>query len=209
MRVLTSLSVCVKVSVLSHHNFLLHFMVCVLILFSFHFIPLRISFFCVRSKRLVLLYTPSQSGYSLFLHTVKLGQINKTKPLDIYKEDLEAPFLLYTREYYARESSSFIAANGIATYMKKVPQTRIRIRIRICIRIRIRIRTRTCVSAFASECACAKKSIVLPAHDHETPAVSESARYRAAMSHMSTESHQNYNAKVNTRAFINAIKLTR
>lgn len=51
---------------------------------------------------------------------VKLGIVNKNKPLEIYKEDFEAPFLAATREYYARESASFIAANGVASYMKKV-----------------------------------------------------------------------------------------
>lgn len=53
------------------------------------------------------------------LHAVKLGIVNKNKPLEIYKEDFEAPFLAATREYYARESASFIAANGVASYMKK------------------------------------------------------------------------------------------
>jgi cullin 1 len=54
--------------------------------------------------------------------TVKLGSINKNKPLEIYKEDFEMPFLSNTREYYARESSSFIAANGVSSYMKKAEQ---------------------------------------------------------------------------------------
>ena len=51
---------------------------------------------------------------------MKLGIVNKNKPLEIYKEDFEAPFLAATRDYYARESSAFIAANGVAAYMKKV-----------------------------------------------------------------------------------------
>ena len=51
---------------------------------------------------------------------MKLGIVNKNKPLEIYKEDFEGPFLAATRDYYARESSSFIAANGVASYMKKV-----------------------------------------------------------------------------------------
>lgn len=40
--------------------------------------------------------------------------------MDIYKEDFETPFLAHTREYYARESTVFIASNGVAAYMKKV-----------------------------------------------------------------------------------------
>lgn len=50
---------------------------------------------------------------------VKLGSINKNKPLELYKEDFEGPFLKNTHEYYARESSAFIAQNGVAAYMKK------------------------------------------------------------------------------------------
>lgn len=55
---------------------------------------------------------------------VKLGSINKNKPLDIYKEDFETPFLKDTTDYYARESSSFISMNGVSAYMKKA-ETRI------------------------------------------------------------------------------------
>lgn len=55
---------------------------------------------------------------------MKLGIVNKNKPLEIYKEDFEAPFLVATRDYYARESAAFIAANGVAAYMKKA-ETRI------------------------------------------------------------------------------------
>jgi NAD dependent epimerase/dehydratase family enzyme len=51
-----------------------------------------------------------------------LGSINKTKPLDIYKEDFETPFLANTRDYYARESSLFISANGVSAYMKKAEE---------------------------------------------------------------------------------------
>jgi len=50
---------------------------------------------------------------------VKLGTINKNKPLEIYKEDFEEPFLRDTNEYYARESEAFIAANGVSSYMQK------------------------------------------------------------------------------------------
>lgn len=58
--------------------------------------------------------------FSYFIFTVKLGTVNKNKPLEIYKEDFETPFLNSTREYYARESSVYIAANGVSAYMKKV-----------------------------------------------------------------------------------------
>lgn len=60
---------------------------------------------------------------SMFLITcflVTLGSINKTKPLEIYKEDFEAHFLASTREYYGRESTNYIAQNGVSSYMKKV-----------------------------------------------------------------------------------------
>jgi len=56
----------------------------------------------------------------LIVLLVKLGTINKNKPLDIYKEDFEEPFLHDTKEYYARESEAFIAANGVSSYMQKV-----------------------------------------------------------------------------------------
>lgn len=49
-----------------------------------------------------------------------LGSINKSKPLEIYKEDFESHFLASTREYYGRESTNFIAQNGVSAYMKKV-----------------------------------------------------------------------------------------
>jgi len=55
---------------------------------------------------------------------VTLGSINKNKPLEIYKEDFETPFLANTKEYYSRESTEFIAENGVSAYMKKA-ETRI------------------------------------------------------------------------------------
>lgn len=55
---------------------------------------------------------------------VKLGSINKNKPLEIYKEDFETPFLSNTREYYSRESTAFIASCGVSAYLKKA-ETRI------------------------------------------------------------------------------------
>jgi hypothetical protein len=45
--------------------------------------------------------------------------INKNKPLDIYREDFENAFLSDTREYYARESTNYIANNGVAAYLKR------------------------------------------------------------------------------------------
>jgi len=53
---------------------------------------------------------------------VKLGSINKNKPLEIYKDDFEAAFLESTREYYARESGAYIASNGVSSYMKKAKE---------------------------------------------------------------------------------------
>jgi hypothetical protein len=54
------------------------------------------------------------------LRTVKLGNINKTKQLELYKEEFEAAYLENTRDYYERESASYIAANGVSAYMIKV-----------------------------------------------------------------------------------------
>lgn len=51
---------------------------------------------------------------------VKLGIINKSKPLVIYELDFETPFLAHTRQYYARESTAFIALNGVSATMKKI-----------------------------------------------------------------------------------------
>lgn len=51
---------------------------------------------------------------------VKLGNINKTKQLELYKEEFEAAYLTNTRDYYARESAAYIAANGVSAYMTKV-----------------------------------------------------------------------------------------
>jgi hypothetical protein len=56
----------------------------------------------------------------MLLPSVKLGMISKMKPLELYKEEFENPFLQCTREYYARESTAYIAANGVSAYMKKV-----------------------------------------------------------------------------------------
>jgi hypothetical protein len=53
---------------------------------------------------------------------VKLGSINKNKPLEIYKDDFESPFLESTKEYYARESAAYIASNGVSSYMKKAKE---------------------------------------------------------------------------------------
>ncbi len=57
-----------------------------------------------------------------FYDAVKLGIINKNKPLEIYKDDFEAPFLEDTRDYYARESGAFIGTNGVSSYMKKAKE---------------------------------------------------------------------------------------
>jgi len=51
--------------------------------------------------------------------TVKLGSINKNKPLEVYKDFFEGPFLEHTRDYYARESGVFISINGVSSYMRK------------------------------------------------------------------------------------------
>ncbi|ELR25392.1 cullin 1, putative [Acanthamoeba castellanii str. Neff] len=53
---------------------------------------------------------------------VKLGSINKNKPLEIYKDFFEGPFLEDTRDYYARESGAFISTNGVSSYMKKAKE---------------------------------------------------------------------------------------
>jgi hypothetical protein len=50
---------------------------------------------------------------------VKLGSINKNKPLEVYKDFFEGPFLEHTRDYYARESGVFISINGVSSYMRK------------------------------------------------------------------------------------------
>jgi cullin 1 len=53
---------------------------------------------------------------------IKLGNINKTKQLELYKEEFEAAYLENTRDYYARESAAYIAANGVSAYMIKAEQ---------------------------------------------------------------------------------------
>lgn len=58
--------------------------------------------------------------YLFFYNKVKLGIINKSKPLAIYEQDFETPFLAHTRQYYARESTAFIALNGVSATMKKI-----------------------------------------------------------------------------------------
>lgn len=58
--------------------------------------------------------------FTYWIIIVKLGSINRNKPLDPYKEEFEGPYLVNTRSYYARESVNYIAANGISSYMKKV-----------------------------------------------------------------------------------------
>ncbi|KAG6831984.1 hypothetical protein H0H87_003128 [Tephrocybe sp. NHM501043] len=40
--------------------------------------------------------------------------------LDIYKDHFEGPFLEATEEYYKKESDSFLAANSVSDYLKKV-----------------------------------------------------------------------------------------
>lgn len=55
---------------------------------------------------------------------IKLGTIKPSKPLEIYREGFEIPYINETREYYARESTLFIAQNGVSAYMKKA-ETRI------------------------------------------------------------------------------------
>jgi len=55
---------------------------------------------------------------------VKLGAIKPNKALDIYKTEFEPHYLKAIAEYYARESSQYIADNGIPAYMVKV-ETRI------------------------------------------------------------------------------------
>ncbi|GLB34233.1 putative cullin family protein [Lyophyllum shimeji] len=40
--------------------------------------------------------------------------------LDVYKEHLEGPFLEATEDYYKKESESFLAANSVSDYLKKV-----------------------------------------------------------------------------------------
>ncbi|KAG6848747.1 hypothetical protein H0H93_014413 [Arthromyces matolae] len=40
--------------------------------------------------------------------------------LDVYKEHFEVPFLQATEEYYKKESESFLAANSVSDYLKKV-----------------------------------------------------------------------------------------
>lgn len=50
---------------------------------------------------------------------VKLGSVHRTKALDLYQEDLEAPFLQESSSYYARESASFLASNGVSAYLEK------------------------------------------------------------------------------------------
>jgi cullin 1 len=55
---------------------------------------------------------------------VCIGAINKSKPLELYREQFEAPYLAELREYYRAESLAFIDANGMSEYMKKA-ETRI------------------------------------------------------------------------------------
>eukprot|EP01119_Soliformovum_irregulare_P012630 TRINITY_DN3292_c1_g1_i4.p1 TRINITY_DN3292_c1_g1~~TRINITY_DN3292_c1_g1_i4.p1 ORF type:complete len:651 (-),score=202.85 TRINITY_DN3292_c1_g1_i4:48-1769(-) len=50
---------------------------------------------------------------------VKLGSINKNKPLELYREDFEDPFMANLREYYGRESSQYITQHGVSQYMKQ------------------------------------------------------------------------------------------
>jgi cullin 1 len=54
---------------------------------------------------------------------VSLG-LNKDKPkettLDVYKESFEDEFFVATEVFYTQESTTFIAVNTVADYMKKV-----------------------------------------------------------------------------------------
>eukprot|EP00698_Gefionella_okellyi_P009448 TRINITY_DN23_c0_g1_i1.p1 TRINITY_DN23_c0_g1~~TRINITY_DN23_c0_g1_i1.p1 ORF type:complete len:736 (+),score=197.62 TRINITY_DN23_c0_g1_i1:50-2257(+) len=50
---------------------------------------------------------------------VKLGT-NKNNPLEVYKADFERAFIAKTKEFYAAESSEYLASNGCALYMTKV-----------------------------------------------------------------------------------------
>jgi cullin 1 len=59
---------------------------------------------------------------ALVMSFVALGldESDSTKStLDVYREKFEVPYLLATKQYYARESKQFIAENSIVEYMKK------------------------------------------------------------------------------------------
>jgi len=41
-------------------------------------------------------------------------------PKKFYEEEFESHFIKFTKDYYSKESSGFIAANSISDYMTKV-----------------------------------------------------------------------------------------
>ena len=51
-----------------------------------------------------------------------MGNINKNRNLDIYKEDFEIPYKNQIIEYYSSESSNYISMNGVSAYLKKVEE---------------------------------------------------------------------------------------
>ncbi len=50
---------------------------------------------------------------------MQIGVVNKTKPLELYKEHFENAYIAETKAYYLIESQAFIDANGVSAYMKK------------------------------------------------------------------------------------------
>jgi hypothetical protein len=51
---------------------------------------------------------------------VRLGIINKAKPLDFYREEFEIVAIEDLKHFYATESSFLISNQGVSDYLKKV-----------------------------------------------------------------------------------------
>jgi len=56
---------------------------------------------------------------SLVNSYVELGRFHDSKPLELYVTFFEEPYLKALFEYYARESTAFIASNGVVPYLGK------------------------------------------------------------------------------------------
>ncbi len=57
--------------------------------------------------------------YQTMESIVTMGSVKKNKPLELYRDQFEVPYVNETRDYYRAESLAFVDANGVSEYMKK------------------------------------------------------------------------------------------